>query len=232
MTRIGLSRRTLIAGLPVALSACTTARQPLVQAALPPVDPMHLEAYAENWDEPFPIPAVDIGEVDPRFLRQPVAFRGPERPGSIVVDPQRRFLYLVSGEGTALRYGVGVGKEEGFNYEGHAVIGRKAEWPRWTPTAAMIRREPARYGPVAGGLDGGLDNPLGARALYLHRDGRDTHYRIHGTNEPWSIGRQVSSGCIRMFNQDVIDLYDRVPVGTPVHVLGSASADRTLRVLV
>ena len=128
----------------------------------------------------------------------------------------------------ALRYGCGVGKA-GFDYQGIAVIGRKAAWPRWTPTPNMIKLEPKRYGPYAGGVEGGLHNPLGARALYLYRDGRDTLYRIHGTNEPDTIGHSVSSGCIRLFNQDIVDLHRRVPVGTSVTVLDASAEDRTIR---
>ena len=120
--------------------------------------------------------------------------------------------------GRAIRYGIGVGKE-GLAWSGRARVGRKAAWPRWTPTASMIRREPERNARWAGGMEGGLSNPLGARALYLYDNGRDTMYRIHGTTEPWSIGQSVSSGCIRLFNQDIIDLYSRVPVGSPVVVL-------------
>ena len=120
--------------------------------------------------------------------------------------------------GDAVRYGVGVGKTEAFNFNGAAIIGRKAEWPHWTPTAKMVAREPERYGPVAAGMQGGEDNPLGARALYLYRNGSDTFYRLHGTTEPYSIGTMVSSGCIRFLNQDIIDLYNRVPVGSRVIV--------------
>ena len=117
-----------------------------------------------------------------------------------------------------LRYAVGVGRDEALNFHGSAVIGRKERWPRWTPTASMIAAIP-RYRPYAGGMAGGLGNPLGARALYLYRDGLDTYFRLHGTNEPESIGQPVSSGCIRLFNQDIIDLYNRVPVGTHVTVV-------------
>jgi lipoprotein-anchoring transpeptidase ErfK/SrfK len=184
--------------------------------------------YAALSDESYTIPAIDIGRVPPQYIRQVVEFNGPERPGSIVVDPLRRFLYLVQENGKALRYGCGVGKA-GFDYQGVAVIGRKAAWPRWTPTPNMIKLEPERYGSYAGGVEGGLHNPLGARALYLYRDGRDTLYRIHGTNEPDTIGHSVSSGCIRLFNQDIIDLHRRVPVGTSVTVLDASAEDRTIR---
>ena len=121
------------------------------------------------------------------------------------------------------RYRVGVGKA-GFAFTGNATIARKAEWPGWTPTPNMLKREPEQFGPYASGLEGGLGNPLGARALYLYRGGRDTYYRIHGTNEPSTIGRSVSSGCIRMFNQDVIDLENRVPVGAKVVVRRAAGS--------
>ena len=117
-----------------------------------------------------------------------------------------------------MRYGIGVGKA-GLEFEGGARIGRKAEWPRWTPTPNMIAREPERNLKWAGGMEPGLTNPLGPRALYLHKDGKDTLFRIHGTSEPWSIGKAVSSGCVRLFNQDIIDLYSRVPTGSRVVVL-------------
>ena len=154
-----------------------------------------------------------------KYLPQTVAFSGRYRPGTIVVDPRSHFLYLVQGRGTARRYGVGVGKA-GRAWAGSATIQRKAMWPYWTPTRNMIRREPEKYAHLAAGLPGGPGNPLGARALYLYRNGRDTYYRIHGTNQPWSIGQSVSSGCIRMLNEHVADLYERVPIGARVVVLG------------
>ena len=136
----------------------------------------------------------------------------------MVVNVAQRRLYLVQEGGRALRYAVGVGREEALNFHGSAIIGRKAEWPSWTPTSTMIRAMP-RYAAYAGGMPGGIDNPLGARALYLYRDGQDTYFRLHGTTEPETIGTAVSSGCIRLVNQDIIDLYNRVPVGAPVVVL-------------
>jgi lipoprotein-anchoring transpeptidase ErfK/SrfK len=174
--------------------------------------------YGAFQDSAYTVPAVDLSTIDPSLLRQEVAWRGHERPGSIVVNVPERRLYLVEGGGRALRYAVGVGREEALNFQGSAVIGRKEEWPRWTPTADMMAAMP-RYRPYAGGMVGGLGNPLGARALYLYRDGRDTYFRVHGTNEPESIGHAVSSGCIRLFNQDIIDLYNRVPVGAHVTVV-------------
>jgi lipoprotein-anchoring transpeptidase ErfK/SrfK len=179
--------------------------------------------YAGFEDHGHVIPAIPAAYLTEENVRQVVDFTGSEAPGTIVVDPAAHFLYLVEENGKALRYRVGVGKA-GFAFAGNATIARKAEWPGWTPTANMLRREPDRFGPYAGGLEGGLGNPLGARALYLYRGGRDTYYRIHGTNEPATIGRSVSSGCIRMFNQDVIDLESRVPVGAQVVVRSAASA--------
>lgn len=154
----------------------------------------------------------------PRNLRaREVRIRGDYEPGSIHIETKRHLLYLMLGEGKAMRYGVAVG-EEGRNLSGDAIVGRKAEWPSWTPTANMIRREPEKYRQFAGGMAGGPDNPLGARALYLYRGGKDTRYRIHGTPQPWTIGRSVSSGCIRLHNEHIVDLYERVPVGTRVTV--------------
>jgi lipoprotein-anchoring transpeptidase ErfK/SrfK len=168
--------------------------------------------------EKFEVDAVDLSEMDPKNLRQPVDYRTTEPPGTVVVDPQKRFLYLVMENGEAIRYGIGVGKA-GLEFSGTATIQDKKEWPHWTPTQDMMRREPARYQPWAKGMDGGAKNPLGARALYLFKEGKDTLYRIHGTTEPSSIGKAVSSGCIRMLNQDVIDLYNRVPKGAKVVVV-------------
>ena len=156
--------------------------------------------------------------LDPKYAPQTVGITG-YAPGTIVVDPANRFLYLVETEVSARRYGVGVGRA-GLAWSGEAVIGRKAKWPSWRPTANMIRRQPRKYARYARGVRGGPSNPLGARALYLYRDGHDTMYRIHGTNEPWTIGQAVSNGCIRLLNDHVIDLFERVHIGTPVVVLG------------
>ncbi|QBK29424.1 L,D-transpeptidase [Roseitalea porphyridii] len=156
--------------------------------------------------------------LEPRFEPQSVRFGG-YAPGTIVVDPRNHYLYWTETPARARRYGVGVGRA-GLAFRGEAVIRRKAEWPSWRPTDNMIRRNPARYAKYANGVPGGPGNPLGSRALYLYRGNRDTMYRIHGTTEPESIGRSVSNGCIRMLNAHVEDLYDRVPLGTPVVVLG------------
>ncbi|MCX5479006.1 L,D-transpeptidase [Kaistia geumhonensis] len=149
-------------------------------------------------------------QFDPAFLPAMVAYSGPEKPGTIVIDTNARYLYLVEAGGQARRYGVGVGKP-GFEWAGEHRITRKAEWPGWTPPPEMRKRRPGL--PVH--MVGGPDNPLGARAMYLG----STLYRIHGSNEPWSIGKAVSSGCIRMRNEDVTDLYERVGVGTRVIVM-------------
>jgi lipoprotein-anchoring transpeptidase ErfK/SrfK len=218
-----IDRRFLVLGAPFILGACTTRREELV-IETPRFDPYYVAMYGEVQGEPHPVPAIDLSQVNERFWRREVAYRGRENPGTIVVDPSARYAYLVMENGRAMRYGVGVGKEEGFNLTGIASIGRKAAWPRWTPTQDMIRREPERYGPVAGGLPGGPENPLGPRALYLYRGNRDTLYRLHGTTEPWTIGTQVSSGCIRFLNQDIIDLYGRVPVGATAIVLPSGES--------
>ena len=141
-----------------------------------------------------------------------------EKPGTIIIDTRRRYLYLILGNDKAKRYGIGVGRA-GFQWSGEAKIGRKAEWPDWHPPKEMIERELKKYGrKLPEKMKGGPKNPLGARALYLYQNGRDTLYRIHGTNQPWTIGRAVSSGCIRMRNEDVIDLYKRVRVGAKVIV--------------
>ena len=141
----------------------------------------------------------------------------PSQSGSVVIDPAHRFLYLILDQGQGIRYGIGVGRE-GFGWSGTATVKSKQEWPKWFPPSDMMARD-VRAAHWVDGMPGGNDNPLGARALYLWQGNKDTLYRIHGTNEPLSIGRGVSSGCIRMFNQDAIDLYNRVPEGTKVIVL-------------
>lgn len=154
---------------------------------------------------------------DPRYRRRRVPYTGSEPAGTIVVDTSDFYLYAVEGGGSAMRYGVGVG-EEGRTTKGPAVIGRKEEWPSWRPTDDMMRRKP-RLVQYAGGVPGGLNNPLGARALYLYRGGQDTMFRLHGTNEPWTIGHAVSSGCVRLTNDDIVHLYGRTPLGTRVLII-------------
>jgi len=203
----------------MALSACSsTGRDRFNLATVIHVAEPWASYYSMKVDEQYPVPGIDIRRIPEQYWRQEVAYNGPERAGTIVVNTTDRFLYYVQQDGRAMRYGVGVGRDEGLNFRGTATISRKAAWPRWTPTANMIKTQPERYGPVAAGMEGGIKNPLGARALYLYRNGKDTHFRLHGTIEPYSIGQSVSSGCIRLINQDIIDLYNRVPVGTKVIV--------------
>lgn len=186
-----ISRRFLVAGAAIAA------------LSLPTV----LRAHTE---EGFAL----ADEFQPREVR----VREQYPPGQILVFPRNFFLYHVFDPERAIRYGVGVGKA-GLEFRGTAIIERKAEWPSWKPTNDMIRRNPDRYARFADGMPGGPEIPLGARALYLYRDGRDTYYQIHGTTEPWSIGKSVSNGCIRMLNEHVMQLYDQVQIGTPVTVL-------------
>ncbi|UMY18445.1 L,D-transpeptidase [Methylobacterium organophilum] len=187
-----------------------------------PID--YAKAYAAVQGEPFPVPAFNWKKANPSFLRQEVAYTGSEAPGTIVVDPKAHHLYLVLPGGRARRYGVGVGKQ-GFSWSGASTINAKQAWPDWYPPKEMIARKPALAREVSTlqsglGVPGGSRNPLGARAMYLWQNNKDTLYRIHGTTEPASIGRSVSSGCIRMINQDAIDLFSRVEVGAKVVVLG------------
>ena len=157
-------------------------------------------------------------EVDMDFRRYQIEDPTGEAPGTVVIDTKRHFLYFVMPNRKAIRYGVATGSEAA-GWTGEAKVGRKAEWPHWMPPGDMLERWPhLKPTAAAGGLPGGPDNPLGARALYLYQNGRDTLYRIHGTNEPETIGHDVSSGCIRMVNIDVIDLFNRVPVGARVVV--------------
>jgi lipoprotein-anchoring transpeptidase ErfK/SrfK len=163
--------------------------------------------------------SVQPKSVKPQFKRQRVHLVTNEAPGTIIIDTNNKFLYLVETKDRATRYGIGVGRE-GFGWSGVVKIGRKAEWPGWTPPPEMRVREAAKGHILPAYQEGGEDNPLGARAMYLYKGGNDTSFRIHGTNQPWSIGLNMSSGCIRMMNKDVTDLYDRAPVGTKVIVIG------------
>ncbi|MFM7336529.1 MAG: L,D-transpeptidase [Tabrizicola sp.] len=208
-----LARIFAILALPL-LAACagTTQKQPDV-----------VPGYEGVQDGEFfiePVPAKYLYEGN---RRTEVAYTGPEAPGTVVVDTFARKLYLVGEGGTATRYPIAVGRE-GVAFRGSGVVGRKAEWPAWQPTANMVRTRPDLYAAYAGGLPGGLINPLGARALYLYRGGRDSMFRIHGTADAASIGHATSAGCIRLFNQDIIDLYNRVPGGTRVKVRSAAES--------
>lgn len=170
-------------------------------------------------------------QADPAFARKVVAYPSPEPPGTIIVDPGAHFLYLVQPGGQAIRYGVGVGAE-GFGWSGIATIHSKQEWPDWYPPAEMLERKPELKPHMVQlqsglGMPGGPDNPIGARAMYLWQGNKDTLYRIHGTNDPTTIGTNVSSGCIRLTNEDIVDLYNRTPVGTKVIVLATATSSPT-----
>ncbi|GIL01385.1 MAG: L,D-transpeptidase [Alphaproteobacteria bacterium] len=188
-------------------SAFTPLQADPVRRANPRAEPVSLRR------QPGPARPAPRPGFDPKYEMQIVDYATAEQPGTIIVDTAARFLYLVEADGKARRYGIGVGRE-GFEWSGSHRITRKAEWPGWTPPKEMIAREAARGKALPAHMEGGPDNPLGARALYIG----DTLYRIHGTNQPWSIGQAVSSGCIRMRNEDVIDLYERVRVGSRVVV--------------
>lgn len=179
------------------------------------VQPRQLPPEEAELD--YPIEPVPRGTINQRYRRQTVLLDRAEVPGSIIVDPSSRFLFHVRERNVAIRYGVGVGRD-GFAWSGRAFIGKKRRWPRWVPTCEMAARDDNAALWVSG-MPGGPGNPLGARALYLYSDGKDTLYRIHGTNQPASIGKAVSSGCIRMLNEDVADLYEHVPLGTTVTVI-------------
>lgn len=216
-----MSRRAFVIGAPLFLAACQTAGNRngvQVSSTRGVMD----GRYGAINSEPWPIPAINTAQVDPRYLRQQVANPTGEKPGVIVVDTANKFLYLTQEGGMAMRYGVGVGRE-GFGWSGRAIVDRKQEWPMWHPPKEMMLRDPeaAKW---PDGMPGGINNPLGARALYLAQNGKDTYFRIHGTNQPQSIGHAMSSGCIRLFNHDIIDLYNRVPIGTEVLVTQTAIA--------
>ena len=201
-----ISRRGFVIGLPLVLAGCATGGFG-----------SDYQNYAAVPHPRFPLPALSPDKIKPELRRRTVEYDGNHKAGTVVVDTPARRLYYVLGDGKAIRYGIGVGRA-GLALRGNATVGRKAEWPSWTPTENMMQRD-ARNRRFAGGVPGGPNNPLGARALYLYRGGRDTMFRIHGTNQPNSIGQAMSSGCIRMMNHDVIDLYNRVPAGANVVVI-------------
>jgi lipoprotein-anchoring transpeptidase ErfK/SrfK len=189
-------------------------------SGLPPQSAYYAEMYGPKIDDGFNIPAVPYEQIDARYYRQEVPNTFGERPGTIIVDTGERFLYLIQSDGSAMRYGVGIGRE-GFAWSGRGVIQWKQKWPRWKPPNEMVARQPqlAQYSIANGGMPPGIDNPLGARAMYIFQNGEVTLYRLHGSPEWQSIGKAVSSGCVRLINQDVIDLYDRVRTGAPILVI-------------
>ncbi|QRI64041.1 L,D-transpeptidase [Shinella sp. PSBB067] len=228
MTGESVTRRSFLLGsaglATTVLAGCTTPARERVAIEPEPVDnSIYAAMYGPKPDERFPLPAIPYQKIDPRFYRQMVPNPTGERAGVIVVDTSSHFLYLTYEDGQAMRYGVGLGRA-GFEWAGRGVIQYKREWPRWTPPDEMIGRQPELepYSSRNGGMEPGLKNPLGARALYIFRNGEDTLYRIHGSPEWWTIGKSVSSGCVRMINQDIVDLYSRVQNGTPIVVLGAA----------
>lgn len=200
-------------------SAYRLSRRSLIMGAAASL--VTVPAFADQSDDPFILPPFDENKLPKDFRRAVVAYNGRHWPGTIIVDTQARQLYLVLDNKKAIRYGCAVGRD-GFRWAGLADVGRKVMWPRWTPPKSMIARSPEKA-KWANGMPGGPANPLGARALYLFQNGSDTLYRIHGTNEPLSIGKFASSGCIRMVNQDVIDLYRRAPIGSRVIVMAEGA---------
>lgn len=205
----------MLLGASVALAACAGPQR----TASYKVDPAVAAMYAPVETEPFRVPAVAVRRIPPQYFRQVVQTPSTiaEPAGTVVVDPQNKFLYLVQADGTSMRYGIGVGRQ-GFAWSGEAVIKDKQHWPKWFPPKEMVARDP-KAAPYADGMDGGINNPLGARALYLYQGDKDTLFRLHGTYEQESIGKAVSSGCVRLLNQDIIDLYERVPLGAKVVVM-------------
>ena len=173
--------------------------------------------YGAVPDKKFPISAVDISQVDPKYFRRTVNYESDEAPGTIIVDNANYFVYRIEGEGKATRYGANVGRQ-GFLWHGEAYIGRKAEWPTWTPPPEMIKRQP-EVAKHARGMPGGPENPLGARTLYLYQNNRYTLYTIYATSEPDTIGTNLTSGCTGLLSQDMIDLYDRTAIKTKVIVM-------------
>jgi lipoprotein-anchoring transpeptidase ErfK/SrfK len=194
------------------LAACGARDKDVTRGA-----PEEVPGYGTLQDGEFTLPPID-----PQYLAEPnrraeVPYAAGDDPGTIVVDPFAKFLFLVGEGGTAIRYPIAVGRE-GRGFRASATVGDMREWPSWQPTANMLRSEPEVYGAFARGIPGGLASPLGARALYLYRGGKDTHFRIHGTNDVQAIGNAGTAGCIRLFNHDIIDLYSRVSRGTKVRV--------------
>ena len=209
-----LARIFAILALPL-LAACAGSAKQTAPEAVPGYEGVQDGAF---FIEPVPAKYLQDGN-----SRTEVSYTGPEAPGTVVVDTFARKLYLVGEGGTATRYPIAVGRE-GLSFRGAGNIARKAEWPSWQPTRNMIRTRPDLYAAYAGGLPGGLSNPLGARAMYLYRGNRDTMFRIHGTSDAASVGHATSAGCIRLFNQDAIDLYNKVPNGTRVKVRSAAES--------
>ena len=212
-TTTGIDRRAFLLGSAalgaLALAGCTTI------AGLSPDEAKRI--YGPLPNERFPVPAVNLAKVDPKYLRQTVRYPSNEAVGTIIVDPARYYVYRIEGEGLATRYGANVGRA-GFLWSGEAYIGRKAEWPVWTPPKEMIARQP-EAAPYANGMPPGLDNPLGARTLHLYQNGAYTLYTIYASLDAESIGSGITSGCVGLLTQDMMHLYAQTPVKTKVIVL-------------
>ena len=210
---LGFSRRSFLMGLgafgALGLAGCAATGGMSVAEAE--------RVYGPLPNERFPVPAVNLNKVDPKYLRRRVRYDSKEAVGTIIVDPRHYYVYRIEGDGYATRYGANVGRA-GFLWSGEAYIGRKAEWPIWTPPKEMIARQP-EAAPYANGMKPGLDNPLGARTLYLYQNGAYTLYTIYSTIMPETIGKGISSGCVGLLTQDMVDLYEKTPVDTKVIVL-------------
>jgi lipoprotein-anchoring transpeptidase ErfK/SrfK len=211
---ITMNRRSFLAGSAAAAGALG------LGGCMTTDDLARMEAkalYGPVEDRKFPIPAADISKVDPKFFRRRVRYESKEAPGTIVVDPANYFVYRIEGDNEATRYGANVPRQ-GFLWSGDAYIGRKAEWPTWTPPREMIKRQP-ETAVWARGMPGGPENPLGARTLYIYQNGRYTLYTIYASSDPETIGTNLTSGCTGLLTQDMIDLYDRTAVRTKVVML-------------
>ena len=207
-----LSRRSFLVGSAaglggLGLAGCVTDGN-LLEAA---------RIYGALPTERYPIPAVDITKLDPKYFRQTVPYDSKEAPGTIIIDPAHYFLYRIEGDGLATRYGANVSRP-GFLWSGEVYVGRKAEWPTWTPPKEMMARQPESR-KYAHGMPGGIDNPLGARVLYLYKNGVYTVFTIYSTSDPETIGTGITSGCTGLLSQDMIDLYSRTPIKTKVIML-------------
>ena len=219
-----LTRRLMLLTGASFLAGCNVSSAPDdLPAGPPPVE--FIEGYGPLFDAGYNLPPIPSSFTQGVNRRMTGVYIGEQGPGTIDVDPYAKFLYFIPFEGETIRYPVGVGRA-GRSFRGEGSIQDKKKWPGWTPTGNMLRNEPEVYGRFSRGIPGGLRSPLGARALYLYRNGRDTFYRIHGTNDMNSIGNSGSAGCIRMFNQDIIDLFDRVEIGTRVHVRSPEESQR------
>lgn len=224
MSDYAFSRRHFLLGASaLALTGCVSTgetKRPAAELAANKVKPVVPPMYYAVWDEGYQIPEVDVSKIPEKYWRTEVDYMTDEKPGTVIVDTPNKYLYHIKPGGRATRYGIGVGKD-GYAWSGRAKIAYKRKWPRWTPPDEMVARNPALepYSIANGGMGPGLQNPLGSRAHYIHKDGRDTIYRIHGSPEYWTIGKSVSSGCIRMVNQDVMHLYDNVRDGSDIVVI-------------